>query len=100
MNTAQIQCDGCKRWFTPRGLSQHVSKTRNVRCRMVHAAAQDLMATSSVTHAVLSQVPDTILLSSGPPEEDLLPHETRNGEPRPSGGEFSVSRISATTFLI
>ena len=26
-------CDGCGRGFTRRGLSQHLSKTRNTRCR-------------------------------------------------------------------
>ena len=33
MTTAQLRCFGCNRVFSPRGLSQHISKTSNLRCR-------------------------------------------------------------------
>jgi len=36
MNTAQTQCPGCKKTFTPSGYSQHVSKTQRAVCRAVH----------------------------------------------------------------
>jgi hypothetical protein len=31
--TMRIRCDGCGRAFAPSGLSQHLSKTRDLRCR-------------------------------------------------------------------
>jgi len=33
MPSAQIRCNGCNRVFTPSGLSQHLSKTQDSRCR-------------------------------------------------------------------
>ena len=32
-NTARIRCPGCNKAFTPRGLSQHSSKSLDARCR-------------------------------------------------------------------
>jgi len=40
MNAAEAICPGCNKVFTPNGLSQHIAKTRNVRCLTVHAASQ------------------------------------------------------------
>ena len=33
MPTSKVQCRGCKRWFQPHGLSQHISKSQEARCR-------------------------------------------------------------------
>jgi len=35
MATAQLQCFGCNKVFSPCGLSQHISKTSNPRCRSI-----------------------------------------------------------------
>ena len=43
MNTtrpAQVRCPGCEKDFTPRGLSQHVTRTQDLRCRRVVAMSQ------------------------------------------------------------
>jgi hypothetical protein len=40
MNAAQIRCHGCNNWFTKSGLSQHVAKTRDMRCHAVYSAPQ------------------------------------------------------------
>ena len=48
MNIAQVPCPGCKRLFNPRGLSQHLSRSRHARCRVVHAALQSLTVFQSV----------------------------------------------------
>jgi hypothetical protein len=43
MNTARgtlLQCPGCNRGFTPRGLSHHVSKTQDARCRRIVSSTQ------------------------------------------------------------
>ena len=32
MSTSQIRCQGCDRVFSPRGLSQHLSRTPNAVC--------------------------------------------------------------------
>jgi len=37
---AQVRCPGCERDFTPCGLSQHVSRTQDLRCRRVVATSQ------------------------------------------------------------
>ena len=41
MNSARVRCNGCNRSFAPRGLSQHIQKTRNVRCRLKYRVPQD-----------------------------------------------------------
>ncbi|KAH8999683.1 hypothetical protein EDB86DRAFT_3075750 [Lactarius hatsudake] len=40
MNTAQVHCPGCKKVFTPRGFSQHISRSQRADCRIVYAALQ------------------------------------------------------------
>jgi len=46
MTTAQVTCFGCNRKFAPRGLSQHVSKSRDPRCRASSVTRQGLVSAS------------------------------------------------------
>ena len=39
MNAAKATCPGCKKVFTPHGLSQHIAKIRDPRCRPVLPAS-------------------------------------------------------------
>jgi hypothetical protein len=50
MSSVQIQCHGCNKSFTPRGLSQHVSRTPHPRCRAVYTASQLPSVSTSVPH--------------------------------------------------
>jgi hypothetical protein len=52
MSSIQIQCHGCDKSFTPRGLSQHVSRTPHPRCRAVYTASQLPSVSTSVPHTV------------------------------------------------
>ena len=36
MSSTAIRCHGCGRFFTPLGLSQHISRTRRTDCRSAH----------------------------------------------------------------
>jgi hypothetical protein len=47
MLDAQIQCRGCGRLFVPRGLSVHVNKSRDPRCRSALRTSRVPAATSS-----------------------------------------------------
>ena len=47
MPSAQLRCHGCDKVFTPRGLSQHVNKTHDSRCR-VNVASQGRSVSASV----------------------------------------------------
>ncbi|KAF8489360.1 hypothetical protein F5888DRAFT_1808868 [Russula emetica] len=51
MLTSRVQCHGCDKWFSPRGLSQHVSKTQDTRCRDTVAASQVSAVSSSIQNA-------------------------------------------------
>ena len=53
MLTTQVQCRGCGRPFTPRGLSQHVSKTQDPRCRSALSTSRVPTASSSAQNAVI-----------------------------------------------
>jgi hypothetical protein len=46
---AQVHCRGCNRVFTPRGLSQHPSRSRSPICRAAHATIQ--LPVTFQTHA-------------------------------------------------
>ena len=48
MMASRVQCHGCERWFSPRGHSQHVSKTRDTRCRDVLTVSRAPRASSSI----------------------------------------------------
>src|ERR1700722_14966500 len=56
----QVKCNGCGKKFTPRGLSQHVIRTRDSRCNPVYAT-----------------------LPSGP---KFIPHAASPPDPYPSHG--------------
>ena len=43
-----IQCRGCGRSFAPRGLSQHVSKTHDPRCRSALKTSRPQAASPSI----------------------------------------------------
>src|ERR1700730_10521446 len=57
MATAQVLCFGCNRKFSPRGLSQHVSKTQDLCCCSSSTAAQFPFASSAIPHAGFSLAP-------------------------------------------
>ena len=40
MTTSQIRCQGCDRVFSPRGFSQHLSRTPNAVCRKVQTTSR------------------------------------------------------------
>ena len=67
----QIRCDGCGRVFTPSGLSQHLSKTQNLRCR------RSLAQTGFASVSPPDRAPDSQDLSGSPV--------------RPQYGKFAVS---------
>lgn len=73
MNTAQVSCPGCKRVFNPRGLSQHLSKTRRAQCRVAHAALQ----TPSIFQAVRNINSLRTSAAVSPPHD---PHEGNPGD--------------------
>ena len=50
MSTIQIQCKGCNKHFTPRGLSQHISKTQRPSCRADYTTSQT--PSTAIPHAV------------------------------------------------
>ena len=59
MLTTQVPCRGCGRLFTPRGLSQHVSKTQDPRCRSAVSTSRVPTASSSDRNAAIPPPPNT-----------------------------------------
>ena len=53
----QTQCQGCDRVFTPRGLSQHASKTQNVRCHAINNLLQYEFGIPSILRAASPSAP-------------------------------------------
>jgi hypothetical protein len=50
---SQTQCRGCGRVFAPRGLSQHVSKSRDPRCQAALRTSRAQAASSSIQHTAM-----------------------------------------------
>jgi hypothetical protein len=48
MLASQVQCHGCERWFSHRGLTQHISKTQDARCRDALTMSQVPYVSSSI----------------------------------------------------
>ena len=50
---SRTPCHGCGRFFAPRGLSQHVSKSRDPRCQAALRTSQARAAPFSIQHTVM-----------------------------------------------
>jgi len=90
----QVQCPGCKKDFTPRGLSQHVTRTQDLRCCCVVAMSQtQLLSTAfprmgsppTLSSTWVSQVAG----------EDTLGEEYNE----PTQGEFTVTHATHAAAL-
>ncbi len=51
MSTSRVRCHGCEKWFSHRGLSQHLSKTQWKQCRDALAASRVPRVSSSIQRA-------------------------------------------------
>ncbi len=92
MRPAQVRCPGCERDFTPRGLSQHVSRTEESCCR-------DAIATSQA-HLVSAAFPRMASPPTLPPSwASQIAGETTLGNlneyNEPTQGEFAMAHVAA-----
>lgn len=60
MNVAQIRCHGCNRCFTQSGLSQHVARTRDTRCRAVYSTSQAQPESRPIPGADVDHAPSSL----------------------------------------
>jgi len=94
MLPAQVQCPGCEKDFTPRGLSQHVARTQDLRCRRVVATSQ-----SHLLSAAIPRMASPPMLSSTWTSqvagEDALGDEYEE----PIQSEFAVTHAAWATAL-
>lgn len=51
MPTSRARCHGCGRVFVPRGLSHHVNKSRDPRCRNALRTSRERVASLSIQHS-------------------------------------------------
>ena len=92
---AQVKCPGCEREFTPRGLSQHVSRIDNIRCRRVVVTPHSYLPstafpsmaslptlTSNRASQIVGETGEVALGNSGEYDE-------------PTQGEFTVTHVAA-----
>ena len=93
MVTAQVQCQNCKRKFSPRGLSQHYSKSPDPRCRSIPVAPQFLFPLATIPHAAFSLgVAEHLEDLIGSPEPmDLMDADTFDDQGGDNFGEIVQS---------
>jgi len=90
MNAAlpvQVRCPGCESNFTPRGLAQHVSRSRDSRCRDAVATSQSHRPSAAIPRMVS---PPTLSSTWASQVEG----EDAPGD-EPTQGEFAVTRVAA-----
>ena len=94
MRPAQVRCPGCERDFTPRGLSQHVTKTQDQRCRRVVATSQPHLLSAAFPRMAS---PPTLssTWASQVAGEDALGGEYEE----PTQGEFAVTHAACAAAL-
>jgi hypothetical protein len=66
MSTSKVQCHGCEKWFSARGLSQHVSKTQERRCQDAFSASRVQFMSSSNQHVATQPPPADARVWHGP----------------------------------
>ena len=95
MIPAQVRCQGCDKAFTPRGLSQHVSKTQNERCRHINNLPLNNLSSPSILYTVSrSPSPPNCMLeviSDDQPSNESRPTINQEFEDVPEFGEVSSS---------
>jgi len=90
--TPKVQCHGCSRWFSPHGLSQHVSKSLEMRCRDMSHGSHVWHASSSTqlsATCLLLSPNHALLVSRGCPPDHEYDH-TMGGQL--SDGEIAITR--------
>lgn len=60
MIPAQVRCQGCDKAFSPAGLSQHMSKTQNLRCWRINNPPLDQFRTPSISCTASQYSPSLI----------------------------------------
>lgn len=94
---AQVQCPGCERGFTPSGLSQHLSRIGDFRCRRVVAASQTHLASTAFPRTaprLLSTSASQIVGGAAVNLGDLDEYS------EPTQGEFTVTRVAAHAAIL
>ena len=95
MNAVQpilVWCPGCEQNFTPSGLSQHVSRIRDLRCRRLVVTSQLHLASAAFPHMAS---PPTLSSTWAfqVMGEDTLGDEYN--EPTQGASEFAVIHVAA-----
>ena len=100
MTAAQVQCFGCNRNFTPRGLSQHVSKSRDPRCRASSVTGEVQLATAPIHRTAFppALAPNWVSQGSGRVSPDDLggrddEMDGRDGMQSPGSGRVSPNNL-------
>jgi len=100
MIPVQVRCQGCDKAFTPRGLSQHVSKMQNERCRRINNLPLNNLSSPSILYtASRSPSPPNCMLeviSDDQPSNESRPTINQEFEDVPEFGEVSSSAYFMT----
>ena len=101
MIPAQVQCWGCDKVFTPCGLSQHTSKSQNIRCCHINHSPLDNLDTPSILCMVsrsaspLNHIPEVI--GNDQPGNEYHPTINQDLDNVPKLGEASSNSTSFMT---
>jgi len=91
----QVWCPGCEKGFTPCSLSQHVSRTQDLRCCRVVATSRSHLASTAFPHM---GSPPTLCSTWAPQVagEDALGNEYN----KPAQGEFAVTHVATCAAVL
>jgi hypothetical protein len=99
MPDAQVQCRGCGRRFVPRGLSEHVNKSRDPRCRSALRTSRVPVATSSSIQRPTT--PPLLNHNEAVPDDPISEDGEHRGHACGTEGAFAITRgaFSRTSIL-
>ena len=98
MPTSKVQCHGCKRWFQPHRLSQHISKSWEVHCWDALTVSQVPLMSPSIHNAAMQ----TPLGPTHPPPvstHGLPNHEYNHARDGQMSGGEAVAFTQGTQWL-
>ena len=97
---AQVQCYGCNRVFSPRGLSQHITRSQDIRCRHKFTISDSQIRTTPGSSTASSTAPipiDSSRVTADITAGDEFPlenGEVSNQSSDLDAGEFAITCVA------
>jgi hypothetical protein len=95
----QVLCHGSNRGFTPRSLSQHITRSQDTHCHCMVAISHAQMWTTSgstaASLAALASIHSSQIMADAAPGDEDHPENSNISNNNSDPGEFTTARVAA-----